>query len=254
MKKISTLGLLFFILVNSGASAHYMWIETSAEWKSFTPNKIDVYYGEYENSQKEKIDGRFSEMKGFNVSVTDPLGKKHQLDLTPAGDHYTTTFTPIKLAGTYIVELENTSREVLDWTKYDIGIIKPEYFATAIAKVTLPPTEKPDVFPAANEPVLNHNLNIIPVDTNRNKINRALAFTVKKNEASIPGQKLMVHSPNGWSKELEPDAKGNYHFTPLWEGQYVMEAVYNDKNPGNFLGKDYPVIRQRATYSFRIKK
>jgi uncharacterized GH25 family protein len=246
MKKIlfSMCLCLCALLWGAKAQAHFLWIETSPEGRIGQAQEIRIYYGEYMDNQREIIGQRFDEVKDFSSWIISPAGKKIPLELKEAKDHYTASFTPAE-QGIYTIALENMQREVVDWQKYDIGIIRATYYATSTVTVGAIGTAKA-------EPGVNA-FNIFTAQQSK-KVNAPVQLTVNFNKLQSKKQKLMVYAPNGWAKEVETNEKGEAVFTPLWDGMYLVEAIYSEKNPGNFKGKDYESIRHRAILTIYVSK
>jgi uncharacterized GH25 family protein len=237
------------VLLPAVASAHFIWIETAAEGRQNKKQEIKIFYGEYSDNLREKTDGRFSEVNNFTAWVVSPGGQRTKLECVPQADHYLASFIPTE-PGRYGIVVVNTEREVVDWTKYNIGIIRPTYYSAAI--VTVPIAEPPAI--AKELPQLT-DFSVMPVhSSNVYKTGKENRFSVSyKSQPSIK-QKVMVFAPNGWSKELETDEQGLFKFTAPWEGRYIIEAIYSENVAGNFKGKDYAATRHRTIYTFEIAR
>ena len=230
------------LLWSADVQAHFLWIETSPQATNGKTHEVNIYYGEYMDNQREIIGQRFNEVKDFTAWVISPSGKKTKLELKEAKDHFTGSFVPQE-AGNHVISLENLEREVVDWSKYEIGIIRPTYYATATVSVK-GSSASPD------QAVVN-GFSMQQVSSSAKK-ETPVTLKVNFNKLAPKKQKLMVYAPNGWAKEIETDEKGEAVFTPLWDGMYLVEAIYNENTPGNFKGKDYEQIRHRAIYTVYI--
>lgn len=239
--------ILFALLLSVKAQAHFLWIETLPEGKIGQSQEISFFYGEYMDNKREIIGQRFDEVKDFTAWIVSPSGKRTDLELKGSKDHYTSTFTPSE-AGTYTIALENLQREVVDWQKYDIGIIRPTYYATATVTVKAPKNAAPA---RSGQNVNGFN---IQSGSQPAKVNQPVQLSVNFNKLAPHKQKLMVYAPNGWAKEIETNEKGEAVFTPLWEGMYLVEAIYSEKVPGNFKGTAYGSVRHRAIHTVYVSK
>ncbi|NCI48269.1 DUF4198 domain-containing protein [Sediminibacterium soli] len=243
MKNIRHLLLLLLTAAAfNTASAHYLWIEAQDKWAVGKPGTIRIYYGEYAEGAREEAGKRLEEANGLTAWVLTPGGEKIPLSLQKMNNHFLASYTPAT-AGKFEIELVNTSREVVDWTQYDIGIVQPTYYAhkpfyaggSAVSKAT--PSLSFQILPAEEK---------APFSVNKS-INLKLLYGGK----DLKG-KLMVYAPNTWMKELESQ-EGIYSFIPPEKGMYIIESIYKEKIPGTFRGKAYEAIRHRTTFTLTVQ-
>lgn len=129
MRKIIVTLLLIFSATQM--FAHYIWLETAHKGKLNQPQTIKVRFGEFTHGVFEKVNGEaFQNAKEFTLWLVQPDGTKKELKVIPKEDYYLATFTP-KENGVYTLALDNKNMEVLDYTKYDYTIFKPQYHAKA---------------------------------------------------------------------------------------------------------------------------
>jgi uncharacterized GH25 family protein len=238
-KKSSLLITALLALVTLQAKAHYIWIELDAEAKAGKPQEVRIYYGEYNEGVREVKGGRLEELQGIVAWVISPDGKQTPLAITTEAKYFKTSFTPT-LEGKYVVVAINTVRDVVDWSKSDIGIVRPVYYTSRAVVVGATETA------VANLPAQAEVL-ITPAAQGKN------TFNVLFRGKPLANAKIFFHAPNEWSKELKTDADGAVTFDPLWKGQYIVECIYPEKVPGNFQGKAYEAIRHRATLAVDIR-
>ncbi|WP_435137690.1 DUF4198 domain-containing protein [Formosa sp. A9] len=235
MKKL-ILTLTFLVLIVSPSFAHYLWVETNAQGSVGQSQVVNVYYGEYTYGVIEQVNGEaFPKVKDFSLWVIDANGKKTELQVTAKDDHFTTTFTP-KQKGTYTIVLDNDNIEVIDYTKYDFGIFKTHYNASAVVEVEQETSN-------SNNSSKN-GISIVKVKEQGNDIKLQVLFKGKplaENEATIFVSDL-------WSKKLTTDQDGYISFNLPWATKYIIETTKKEEVPGKFKGKDYQFIWHCATY------
>jgi uncharacterized GH25 family protein len=227
------------VAVSFQASAHYLWIELNGTNRVGAQQEIRIYYGEFNEGIREIKGGRLEELSGIQAWVIGPDGKQTVLTVTTADKFFKTTFTP-QLEGKYTLVAVNIIREVVDWSKSDIGIARPVYYTSreiSVGKTVEPVSLKT---PAEAEMLIRK----IPSSEN--------TFQVIFKGVPLANAKVFFHAPNEWSKELSANKEGIVSFNPLWKGQYIVECIYPEKTPGSFKGKDYQLIRHRATVTFDI--
>ena len=237
MMRIVPVFILSFFSVVLTAQGHYLWIELGAPAKLGTQQHVKVFYGEYNEGVREVKGGRLEEVAGIIAWIVTPDGKEIPLTLTIQEAFYEGNFVP-QVEGKYTVVAVNTVREVVDWSKHDIGIVRPVYYAYKEVVVA----------GAVNEPVNVSPDALLRISAGKDKN----SFVVLFKERPLAKAKVWFHAPNEWSKEFTSDEKGVVTCSPLWKGQYVVECIYSEKNPGSFKSKEYEAIRHRATLSVEI--
>lgn len=226
------------IALSLQASAHYIWIELAAPVALNKEQEVRIYYGEFNEGVREVKGGRLEELDGIQAWLISPDGAKTNLTVTTDSKFFKTTFTP-KLEGKYVILAVNTVREVVDWSKYDLGIVRPVYYTT---KEIIVGSVQPNAFTTLPD------VAALSVSSAAEKNSYRVSFKGKP----LSKVKVLFHAPNEWSKELSTDADGKVSFDPLWKGQYIIECIYPEKTPGTFKGKNYEVIRHRATLTIDI--
>lgn len=225
------LGLVGWMLaVSPKAEAHYLWVETVEQKDKNNTVRLDVYYGEFEESLRETAGGRLDEVTTIEANPHAKFDKKE--------DHFE-TFIPLNLLpDSAIVQIQELDRPVKDWTKYDIGVVKPNYYVSAYYPVSRKNTLELKV------PEHKMTLGIYPIS-----LGKEIVVKVFFKGEVLPGAKVNVHAPNGWSKEFKTDPSGMARFSLPWTGQYVLEVIHAEKTPGQFKGATYEAIRHRATFT-----
>ncbi|GAB3509633.1 DUF4198 domain-containing protein [Emticicia fontis] len=229
--------MVFALLLTPFLSqAHGYWLEVKGSGKVGEPAKIQIFYGEYLNQgrMKGKSLDKMNEIKLF---VIDEAGNRIDVPTVQTETHWEGTFTP-KTEGNYQVMGINETREVQDWVKHNLGIVRPmQYLRTnyTVGKAT-----------AATKP--NNYLDIIASESD-NGIN----LNAFKNNAPADKVKLTVISPDGWEKVKVTSERGRASFTPNIKGVYLIEAEWIDKTPGTYKDKPYESIRYHSETTIEVK-
>jgi len=223
---------------NTSSFAHYIWIELENETLINNEQIIRIYYGEFNEGLRELSGGKLEELNGIESWVIAPDGEKLILKVTKLTNYYQVKFTPT-LLGNYTIIAINTVREVVDWSKYGIGIVKPTYYTSSQIKVG---NKKQSSTKSNDYPTMV----VVPHKKNNAKQTFQLLFENKP----LASTKIVVHASNKWSKQYKTDKNGFFSFNPLWEGRYVIECVFREKKDAIFMNKKYKAIRHRVTYSY----
>ncbi|KAF2335112.1 DUF4198 domain-containing protein [Flavobacterium daemonense] len=240
--KSKTFKTITFILLMLVASpklfAHALWIETKATGVKGKAQEISVYFGEFSENDITKADKWFSDLKDFSLVVVSPSKKETTLTAKASDNKYQAFFTPDE-DGVYTIVMHHTVRDVY-------GTMKLDYNSSATVVVGNKTTG-----------------NTIEANKNRISLFSENADTTKK-DAKITGvaayegalakkTKIKVIAPNGWEKELLTNDKGEFSFTPIWSGNYMVEYAHTDKSTGEHNGKKYNEIWKMATYQITVK-
>ncbi len=232
MKKIFLIAAAFLMAAPGNAKAHYLWFETP-EGAGETA-EVRVYYGEYEEGAREEAGARLDEVTPVEVRVLDGRGQGPQA-LEKQQDHF--SFSVARPEAPVWLQLTETARPVQDWAKYDIGVVKPEYYGSAIlgdvANGELPavPEEKT-------------MLAVYPLS-----LGEAPVFQVFFRGEPLAKAKVLVHAPNEWTKEWRTNENGEAQVRFPWPGLYVVEVIHKEPAAGEFEGTAYEAVRHRATFS-----
>ncbi|OIV41340.1 DUF4198 domain-containing protein [Flavobacterium johnsoniae] len=218
--------------------AHALWIETKATGTKGKAQEISVYFGEFSDNDITKADKWFSDLKDFTLIVISPSKKETKLTSKALDNKYQAFFTPTE-DGVYTIVMQHTVKDVY-------GTMKLDYNSSANVVVGS-----------------KAEGNTIASNTNKIAVFSENADTAKK-DAKITGvasydgaiakeAKIKVIAPNGWEKELWTNDKGEFSFTPIWSGNYMVEYAHTDKAAGDHNGKKYDEIWKMATYLITVK-
>ena len=211
------------LLLASQTRAHYLWIESER------PNEARVYFGEYNEGAREKAGGRLDERETLTGWVQPGTPSKSALSFSKKADHFFAK--PGRSSGWLLVQ--DVESEVKDWTKSDIGVVKPMFYARAAIANHPGKAPKP-------EPVLP--LDILPGEDPHE-------FQVFFNGKPLPNAKVLVAAPNQWVQELRADADGHLKIKTPWPGRYVLDVIHKERVPGSFRGVPYEATRHRVTFT-----
>lgn len=232
----SKVALLALMLMPFLATAHGYWLEVKGSGKVGEEAKIQIFYGEYNNQgrMKGKSLDKMNEIKLF---VIDEAGNRIDIPTVQTETHWEGTFIP-KTEGNYQILGINETREVQDWNKHNLGIVRPmQYLRTnySVGKAT-----------AANKP--SNYFDIIAAETD-NGIN----LTAFKNSIPADKAKVTVISPDGWEKVKVTSERGRTSFVPNTKGIYLIEAEWIDKTPGTYKDKPYESVRYHTETTIEVK-
>lgn len=235
-------------------SAHFIWTETSGIATAGKEHLVNLFFGEINFDKKEIAGGRLDEMDGLKTSYINPKNIEKELALTKQKDRFTAKFIPDQ-PGIYQVLTTNAVAKVMDLRKSGLGIVKPMYYSRQI--VFCPDKSNVDILKTSTiNPYFD--LDLIPDFSNSKlntfSVNQPIKFYSYFKKIPVKGGKIFAYAPNGWSKEIDADDKGLCSFTPLWEGQYVIDWVYTEDAPGTYQDKNFEFIRHRAVLTINISK
>lgn len=245
MKTNKILFTLTILLVGySQAFAHYMWIETAEKGTMGQEHTVNVFFGEYTYGVIEDPAGEhFANVKNFDLWVVTPSGKKVALTATANKQSYQAAFTPEE-KGTYTVLLNNNDIDVIDYTKYDFGIFKTHYHATA--KVVVGEVALATIADNPNGLTVVNNTPDLSAQSNE------VVLKVLFQGEPVDGQEVTVFVADLWSKRLKTDEYGQVEFSLPWKTKYTVETTRKQEVPGTFKGKDYEFIWHCATYCIAL--
>lgn len=256
LMKLRRIAITFSVLatIYIVCSAHFIWTETPGIAAIGKEHLVNLFFGEVNFNQIEVSGGRLDEMEGLKSIYINPKNEEKELQLTKQKDRFTAKFIPNE-SGVYQILTTNAVAKVMDLRKSTLGIVKPMYYSRQI--VFCPDKTNTDNFKTVTiKPYFD--LDLVP-DFSNSKMN---AFSVnqpvnfysyfKKNP--VKGGKIFAYAPNGWSREIDANDKGLCSFTPLWEGQYVIDWVYTEDSPGTYKEKYFEYIRHRAVLTINVVK
>lgn len=217
--------LLLGFATSFPAAAHYLWIERD------TADPAKLYFGEFQEGLREAKGGRLDEIKGPQAWALTSGGEKKEIKVAAQPGHF--DLDSGKTA--FQVIAQESNYEVKDWSKYGHGVVKPMYYARFTP------------IPAAADGKPELALDILP------RAKSFDTFTVHFHGEPLPNAKVMVYAPNMWMQERKTDESGRVKINTPWPGQYVLEVIHTEKQPGEFQGQKFEGVRHRATLTFMTK-
>lgn len=235
-KTITTLVLL--LVLTPSLFAHALWIETKATGTKGKPQEISVYFGEFSENDITKADKWFSDLKDFSLVVISPSKKEIKLQSTALENKYQAFFTPDE-DGVYTVVMQHTVKDV-----YGTMVLDYNSSANIVVGNKL----------AGNDASYNTNkISVFTENTVALSKNTKITAVATYNAAIAKEQKVKVIAPNGWEKELWTNENGEFSFTPIWSGNYMVEFTQTEKTSGEHNGKNFDSIWKMATYQIVVK-
>lgn len=244
------------LLITLLAVAHHYWLEIPASGKVGEETAIQLFFGEYGHGIREKADKHLETMRLFKVSVISDKNEIISLDANKVADCcFSAQFKPAK-AGFYQILAVNDTREVQDWSKHGLGIVRPiEYMRTSYVafdkkyegaqQLSLSPKTYIDIVPRypKNEKGLYTNT----FDTGEKVV--LTAFKEGKPWAKTP---VSITNPKGWKKMVYTEADGQITFMPDGKGTYLVELDFRDATPGNYKGAAYEKVRHKFCLTLHL--
>lgn len=235
--KTLIVALLLFVSAPS-LLAHALWIETKTTGTKGKPQEISVYFGEFSDNDITKADKWFSDLKDFTLVVISPSKKEIKLKSTALENKYQAFFTPDE-DGVYTVLMHHTVKDVY-------GTMKLDYNSSATIVVGNKLT--------GNEAKANNNkISVFAENAATLTKNTKVSAVALYNLTVAKKEKIKVIAPNGWEKELWTNENGEFSFTPIWSGNYMIEFSQTEKSAGEHNGKKYDEIWKMATYQLSVK-
>ncbi len=239
------------------ADAHFVWIETDPRGAPGKSQEVRVYFGEPHEFLREEAGGRLDQHDTLRAWVVDPKGEKSPLTLKKEQNRFSGTFTPRRV-GRHNVIVTSDGHEVMDLTPYDRGLAKPLFYARAqfLAFESGRLSEREDEV----KELLDYD--IVPVTKGLDPLAGSIvarpggevALRLVSKGQPVARKRLQVFGPNGWVRELQPtDSWGVTTFVPLWTGRYVVVFDKEEKAAGDFGGKRYEAVSQRASFSLLVE-
>lgn len=240
--KSNTLKTITFIFLAFFAApqlfAHALWIETKAAGTKGKAQEISVYFGEFSDNDITKADKWFSDLKDFSLILVSPSKKETKLTAKALDNKYQAFFTPDE-DGVYTVVMHHKVKDVY-------GTMVLDYNSSATVVVGNKT--------AGNSASANKNvISVFSENADSTKKDAKINGVALYDGTVAKEQKIKVIAPNGWEKELWTNDKGEFSFTPIWSGNYMVEFAYTEKAAGEHNGKKYDEIWKMATYQITVK-
>lgn len=216
--------------------AHGYWLEVVGSGKVNEAAKIQIFFGEFENQKREtgKLLDKMSEIK---IYVLDAQGNKVEVPMTQTNTHWEGIFTP-KTDGLFQIIGINDTREVQDFTKHGLGIVRPVQYLRTIYQVGEG---------AGEQSVANL------MDALVKQVGDNIMISTWKENQTFAKTKVRIINPEGWMKEKLTNENGKTQIKSNMKGLYLVELEYIDKTAGTFKGKNYQTVRYRCETTLRVQ-
>lgn len=222
------MSLVLLALTPNFVQAHGYWIELKGSGKINEPVQVQLFFGEYSHGLREK-GATLNKMADIKITVMDTDGQKTDVAMTQTNTHWEGTFTP-KKTGYYQVLGINDTRDVQDWHKHNLGIVRPVQFLRADYVVG-------EVERTASAQML---------DVVARPEGNTVGLRVYKAGRGFANSSVKVINPEGWEKTCATNEQGRTSFVANQKGLYVVELEWIDKTPGTFKEKPYESVRYRC--------
>lgn len=229
MKKLLII-LLLVTATAAHASAHALWIQTSARAKKGQQTYVHIFFGEYAEKQMDSTAKWFSNLKNFQLQLISPDGKTVDLQTTAEATSYKASFTPTQ-DGTYLLTVVHHVADVYSKAKIEYYAFSQVSVGPPITVATAPP------------------LALLHFKSKKNalKVGQEAEWTLLfKNEAQ-KDKKIVIVSPAG-EKEFTTNAKGSILFKPAQKGGHFIEAFVEEKAVGQMKDKPFEKVWHVATF------
>lgn len=238
-KTLKTIALLLLMFtVSPQLFAHALWIDTKATGVKGKAQEISVYFGEFSENDITKADKWFSDLKDFSLVLVSPSKKETKLTAKAADNKYQAFFTPDE-DGVYTIVMHHKVKDVY-------GTMVLDYNSSATVVVGNKTS--------GNSATANKNqIGVFSENADVAKKDSKIAGIATYDGVVAKEAKIKVIAPNGWEKELWTNEKGEFSFTPIWSGNYMVEYAHTEKASGDHNGKKYDEIWKMATYQITVK-
>lgn len=216
--------------------AHGYWLEVVGSGKVNEAAKIQIFFGEFENQKREtgKLLDKMSEIK---IYVLDAQGNKIEVPMTQTNTHWEGFFTP-ENDGLFQIIGINDTREVQDFTKHNLGIVRPVQYLRTIYQV--------------GEGVSEQSVANL-IDALVKQVGDNIMISTWKENQPFAKTKVRIINPEGWAKEKITNENGKTQTKSNMKGLYLVELEYIDKTAGSFKGKDYQTVRYRCETTLKVQ-
>ena len=234
---LKTITFLFLMLFAAPQIfAHALWIETKATGTKGKAQEISIYFGEFSDNDITKADKWFSDLKDFSLVLISPSKKETKLSSKALENKYQAFFTPDE-DGVYTVVMHHKVKDVY-------GTMVLDYNSSAT--VVVGNKTAGNTIASNSNALFSEKADVAKKDTK-------IAGVASYDGAIAKEAKIKVIAPNGWEKELWTNDKGEFSFTPIWSGNYMVEYAHTEKVSGDHNGKKYDEIWKMATYQITVK-
>ena len=239
-----------FVLV---LMSHAVWMESSYKGVASDVVIFNLYFGEYEKDLREK-GNKVNGMADFKGMYIHENSKPVSVTLNKTNNSYQGKFVATE-AGFYQILAINEEREVQDWTKHGLTILRPvEFQRSSFTAFSEKKTEKVDVQPYFFFDIIadysrNHKGEVCSI-FEKGKVVTGKVYLDKK---PISELEIKVYTPDKNILTLAADEAGGFSFKADKEGAYLITSTINNDEAGIFKGKDYNLTRYHISTTVNVE-
>ncbi|MBA4054930.1 MAG: hypothetical protein C0490_09480, partial [Marivirga sp.] len=251
-KKYAILSVL--IIGSIFLMSHAVWMESLYKGVVGDEVVLNLYFGEFEKDLREK-DEKLNGMSNFKALYIHENHEPVFVPLTKRNKSFNGVFTA-KEPGFYQILAINDEREVQDWTKHGLTVIRPVEFQrssfTAFSEektdsVNIKPYFFLDIIPDYE---LSHKGEVCSIFEK----GKLITGTIYLNKKPLLHTKIInVYSPERKISTINSDGNGKFSFKAESAGMYLLTATLGDATPGKFKGKDYKFIRYHISTTLYVE-
>lgn len=233
MQRSIILFTLMYLFIPVYTNAHGYWVEAEGSHKVKEPFTIKLYFGEYATG--EKLSGSFLDrMKEIKVFVKIAGGQQQAVQMKQLEDYWVGTYTP-QVEGSYEITGINEEREVQDWKRHNLGIVRPVQYLKTIYQV--------------GDKITQQSSQLF-IDTEVTLVSPGI-YRIKtyKNSSAYTESTILITGPDGGEIKLNADKNGIAEFTAPKPGLFLVDIEWIDKTPGQFKQKAYETVRYKMDFS-----
>lgn len=253
MKYLKYLRTLLMLPVALLLMSHAVWMESSYKGIPGDDVTFDLFFGEYEKDMREKGD-KINGMADFKAVYIHENKKAVSVTLNKTNNSYQGKFVA-KEAGFYQILAINDEREVQDWTKHGLTILRPvEFQRSSFTAFSEKKTEKVDVqpyffFDIIPDYTLNHKGEVCSI-FEKGKVIRGKVYLDKKPISEV---EIKVYTPAKNILSFSAGDGGAFSFKADKDGTYLITSTINNNEAGSFKGKDYNLTRYHISTTVNVE-
>ena len=253
MKYRNFLSILLIVPFVLALMSHAVWMESSYKGVAGDEVIFNLYFGEYEKDLREKGD-KVNGMADFKAMYIHENGKPVSVTLNKTNNSYQGKFVATE-GGFYQILAINDEREVQDWTKHGLTILRPvEFQRSSFTAFSEKKTVKVDVqpyffFDIIPDYTLNHKGEVCSI-FEKGKVISGKVYLDKKPISEV---EIKVYTPDKNILTLAADEAGGFTFKADKEGAYLITSTINNDEPGSFKGKDYNLTRYHISTTVNVE-
>lgn len=251
--KISIASYLATAVLSFVLMGHSVWMESSYKGVAGDDVVFDLYFGEFEKDLREK-DEKVNGMADFKALYIHENNAPVAVPLNKTNKSFQGKFAA-KEPGFYQILAINDEREVQDWTKHGLTVLRPiEYQRSSFTAFSEKKTEKVDVqpyffFDIVPDYALNHKGEVCSIFEK----GRVITGKIYLDKKPISDVEIKVYTPDKDILTLAAEDGGRFSFKAEKEGTYLITSTVNDGTAGTFKGKNYNLTRHHISTTVNVE-